>query len=74
MNASHTRYHGCNGLAFRLVASITAVGVTAALLSSVIAPAMQQQSDGSLRLAHATVGATPSTQQALVALADAKLV
>jgi hypothetical protein len=46
-------------LTTRLIASIVAVGMTALLFSAVISPAMQQQADGSLRLAHSAV-ATPT--------------
>ena len=51
----------------RLVAAIISLGVTLALFSAVISPAMQNQADGSIRLAHAAVSATA---QMLVAQAD----
>ena len=51
----------------RLIASIISVGVTLALFSAVISPAMQSQADGSIRLAHSAVSATA---QMLVAQAD----
>ncbi len=46
-------------LTTRLIASIVALGVTALLFSAVVSSAMQQQADGSVRLAHSAV-ATPS--------------
>ena len=46
-------------LTTRLIASIAAVGITALLFSAVISPAMQQQTDGSVRLAH-SAGAAPA--------------
>jgi hypothetical protein len=46
-------------LTTRLIAAIISVGVTIALFSAVISPAMQRQADGSVRLAHAVVN-TPS--------------
>ena len=54
----------------RLNTAIVSVGVTAALFSAVISPAMQSQADGSIRLAHSTVGA-PAATQMLVAQASA---
>ena len=51
----------------RLIAAIVSVGVTVALFSAVISPAMQSQADGSVRLAHAAVSATA---QMLIAQAD----
>ena len=54
----------------RLIASIISVGVTAALFSAVIAPAMQYQADGRIRLAHSAVSA-PAATQMLVAHASA---
>ena len=53
----------------RLIASIISVGVTLALFSAVISPAMQNQADGSVRLAHSAVSA-PAAAQMLVAQAD----
>ncbi len=58
----------------RIVAAMVAVGVTAALFSAVIAPAMQPQLDGSVRLAHAAVSAPQIAAPVLVAQADAQLV
>ena len=46
-------------LTTRLIASIAAVSITALLFSAVISPAMQQQTDGSVRLAH-SAGAAPA--------------
>ena len=54
----------------RIVAALVAVGVTAALFSAVIAPAMQPQIDGSMRLAHAAVSAPHVAAPVLVAQAD----
>ncbi len=54
----------------RLIASIISVGVTAALFSAVISPAMQNQADGSIRLAHSAVSAPASATQMLVAQAS----
>ena len=53
----------------RLVAAIISLGVTLALFSAVISPAMQNQADGSVRLAHSAVSA-PAAAQMLVAQAD----
>ena len=61
MNTSYTT---------RLIAAIVSVGVTAALFSAVISPAMQNQADGSVRLAHSAVSATTAATQMLVALAS----
>ena len=61
MNTSYTT---------RLIAAIVSVGVTAALFSAVISPAMQSQTDGSMRLAHIAVSA-PAATQMLVAQAGA---
>ena len=55
----------------RLIAAIVSVGVTVALFSAVISPAMQQQADGSVRLAHAAVSVPSAPAPALVARADA---
>ena len=55
----------------RLIAAIVSVGVTAALFSAVISPAMQNQADGSVRLAHSAVSAPAAATQMLVALASA---
>ena len=55
----------------RLIASIISVGVTAALFSAVIAPAMHNQADGSIRLAHSTLSAPSAPAALLVAQADA---
>ena len=55
----------------RLIAAIVSVGVTAALFSAVIAPAMQNQADGSVRLAHSAVSAPAAATQMLVAQASA---
>ena len=55
----------------RLIAAIVSVGVTVALFSAVISPAMQQQADGSVRLAHSAVNAPSAPAPALVARADA---
>ena len=54
----------------RLIAAIVSVGVTVALFSVVIAPAMQYQADGSIRLAHSTVSAPCAPAPVLVAQAD----
>lgn len=54
----------------RLIAAMVGVGVTAALFSAVIAPAMQPQIDGSMRLAHAAVTAPHVATHVLVAQAD----
>ena len=54
----------------RIVAALVAVGVTAALFSAVIAPAMQPHIDGSMRLAHAAVSAPHVAAPVLVAQAD----
>ena len=54
----------------RLIASIISVGVTVALFSAVISPAMQSQTDGSIRLAHSTVSAPCAPAPVLVAQAD----
>lgn len=53
----------------RLIASIISVGVTLALFSAVSSPAMQNQADGSVRLAHSAVSA-PAAAQMLVAQVD----
>ena len=55
----------------RLIAAIVSVGVTVALFSAVISPAMQNQADGSVRLAHAAVSAPSAAATVLVARADA---
>ena len=65
MNTSNT------SLSTRLIAAIVSVGVTALLFSAVISPAMQQQADGSVRLAHSTVNAPSAPAPVLVARADA---
>lgn len=39
----------------RIIASLIAVGVTAGIFSAAISPAMQQQADGSVQLAHSAV-------------------
>ena len=57
-------------LTTRLIAAIVSVGVTAALFSAVISPAMQNQADGSVRLAHSAVGAPAAATQMLVAQAS----
>ena len=54
-------------LTTRLIASLVAVGTTALLFSAVISPAMQQQADGSFRLAHSTVAAPTIAPQLPVA-------
>ena len=54
----------------RLIAAIISVGVTAALFSAVIAPAMQSQTDGSIRLAHSTASAPCAPAPVRVAQAD----
>jgi hypothetical protein len=64
MNAHTTAF------APRLAAAMIAIGVTAALFSAVISPAMQQQVDGSVRLAHAAVSARHAAAPMLVAQAD----
>ncbi len=64
MNTSNT------SLSTRLIAAIVSVGVTAALFSAVVSPAMQSQADGSVRLAHSAVSA-PAATQMLVAQASA---
>ncbi len=56
--------------ATRLIASVAAVGVTLGLFSAVVAPAMQPQVDGSVRLAHAAVSAPHLAAPMLVAQAD----
>ena len=53
----------------RLVAAIISLGVTLAVFSAVISPAMQNQADGSIRLAHIAASA-PAAAQMLVAQAD----
>ena len=65
MNTSNT------SLSTRLIASIISVGVTAALFSAVISPAMQNHADGSVRLAHSTLSAPSALAPLLVAQADA---
>ncbi len=60
-------------LTARFVALVFAVAATVALFSAVIALAMQPQTDGSTRLAHAAVSAPHTTQQTLVAQADSPL-
>ena len=65
MNTSNT------SLSTRLIAAIISVGVTAALFSAVISPAMQNQADGSVRLAHSAVSAPAAATQMLVAQASA---
>ena len=55
----------------RLIAAIVSVGVTAALFSAVISPAMQNQADGNVRLAHSAVSAPAAATQMLVAQAGA---
>ena len=65
MNTSNTSF------STRLIAAILSVGVTAALFSAVISPAMQNQADGSVRLAHSAVAAPAAAQQVLIALASA---
>lgn len=57
-------------LATRLIASVIAVGVTLGLFSAVVAPAMQPQIDGSVRLAHAAVNAPQLSTIVLIARAD----
>jgi hypothetical protein len=57
-------------LSTRLIAFIIAAGVTVALFTAVVSPAMQQQADGSVRLAHSAVGALSATTQVLVAQAS----
>ena len=64
MNTSNT------SLSTRLIAAIVSVGVTVALFSAVISPAMQNQADGSIRLAHSTVSAPSAPAPVLVAQAD----
>ena len=64
MNTSNT------SLSTRLIAAIVSVGVTALLFSAVIAPAMQNQADGSVRLAHSTASAPCAPAPVLVAQAD----
>ena len=54
----------------RIIAAMVAVGVTAALFSAVISPAMQPQMDGSVRLAHAAVSAPHVAAPVLVAQAN----
>ena len=59
-----------SSLRTRLIAAIVSVGVTVALFSAVISPAMQSQTDGSIRLAHSTVSAPCAPAPVLVAHAD----
>ena len=59
--------------ATRFIASVVAVGVTLGLFSAVVAPAMQPQADGSVRLAHAAVSAPHVAAPVLVAGADTAL-
>ena len=54
----------------RLIALSVAVGVTFGLFSAVVAPAMQPQTDGSVRLAHAAVSAPHVAAPVLVAQAN----
>jgi hypothetical protein len=61
MNASNT---------LRFIAAIAAVGITAAIFSSVVTLAEQTQEDGSVKLAHTVVGSQPSIKQILIAQAD----
>lgn len=56
--------------AARLIALVVAVGLTFGLFSVVVAPAMQPQKDGSVRLAHAAVSAPHVAAPVLVAQAD----
>lgn len=56
-------------IAPRLIASVIAVGVTLGLFSAVVAPAMQPQVDGSVRLAHAALSAPPEATTVLLAQA-----
>lgn len=58
-------------LAPRLIAAVVAIGVTLGLFSAVVAPAMQPQIDGSVRLAHAAVSAPHVVAPVMVAQADA---
>jgi hypothetical protein len=55
----------------RFVAALVAVGVTGALFSAVVAPAMQPQADGSTRLAHVAINTPQVAATVLVAQADA---
>ena len=64
MNTSKT------SLSTRLIAAIVSVGVTVALFSAVISPAMQSQADGGVRLAHSTVSAPSAPAPVLVARDD----
>ena len=57
-------------VATRLIASVIAVGITLGLFSAVVAPAMQPQIDGSVRLAHATVNAPQVSAMVMIARAD----
>lgn len=57
-------------LTTRLIAAIVAVGMTALLFSAVISPAMQQQADGGMRLAHSAVAAPAVAAEMLVAQAN----
>ena len=57
-------------VATRLIASVSAVGITLGLFSAVVAPAMQPQIDGSVRLAHAAVNAPQVTSIVMIARAD----
>ncbi len=56
--------------ASRAIASVIAIGVTLALFSAVVSPAMQPQVDGSVRLAHAAVSAPSVATPVLVAQAN----
>ena len=59
-----------SSLRTRLIAAIVSVGVTVALFSAVISPAMQSQTDGSIRLAHSTASAPCAPAPVRVAQAD----
>ena len=57
-------------LTTRLIAAIVSVCVTATIFSAVVSIAEQPQADGTVRLAHTTVGAPATPAPALVAQAD----
>lgn len=54
----------------RLTAAIVSAGLTAAIFSAVVAIAKQPQADGTVRLAHTTVGTPATPAPALVAHAN----
>ena len=57
----------------RLIAALFSVGVTVAIFSAVISIAEQPQADGTVRLAHTTVGAPAVSAPVFIAEANTGL-